>query len=135
MSDAPPREWRFYIDDMIGCAEKVMAYTHGLDQAAFVASGLNYDATVRNLELMGEAATQVPDVAVRLPPLIRWGGHTGGRLPLHPAKGPNDSNYPRKRRPIRCRRSRESGSPVLSRPCSLGECGDLQLPGFPPARE
>ena len=30
----------------------------------FVASGLNYDATVRNLELIGEAATHVPD-AVR----------------------------------------------------------------------
>lgn len=55
MSDAPLREWRFYIDDMIGFSGKVMAYTHGLDQAAFVASGLNYDATVRSLELISEA--------------------------------------------------------------------------------
>ena len=47
MSDAPPREWRFYVDDMIDCADKVMAYSHGLDQSAFVASGLHYDATVR----------------------------------------------------------------------------------------
>lgn len=29
MSDTTPREWRFYIDDMIDCAEKVIAYTHG----------------------------------------------------------------------------------------------------------
>ncbi|MGH8761477.1 MAG: HepT-like ribonuclease domain-containing protein, partial [Burkholderiales bacterium] len=50
------REWRFYLDDMIGFAEKVLAYTEGFDQTAFVASGLNYDATVRNLELIGEAA-------------------------------------------------------------------------------
>jgi uncharacterized protein with HEPN domain len=72
MSEVSPREWRFYVDDMIGFAEKVMAYTHGLDQAAFVASGLNYDATVRNLELIGEAATHVPD-AVRLAnPQIPW---------------------------------------------------------------
>ena len=46
MSDAatppPPREWRFYLDDMIGFAERVLAYTDGLDQAAFDASGLNY---------------------------------------------------------------------------------------------
>jgi len=64
MSDSARREWRFYLDDMIGFAEKVVAYTDGLDQAAFVASGLNYDATLRNLELIGEAATHVPD-AVR----------------------------------------------------------------------
>lgn len=54
------REWRFYLDDMIGFAEKVLIYTEGLDQAAFVVSGLNYDATVRNLELIGEAATHIP---------------------------------------------------------------------------
>jgi uncharacterized protein with HEPN domain len=65
MSDSnAAREWRFYLDDMIGFAEKVIAYTDGLDQARFVASGLNYDATVRNLELIGEAATRIPD-AVR----------------------------------------------------------------------
>lgn len=61
MSDSAQREWRFYLDDMIGFAEKVIAYTHGLDQTGFVASGLNYDATVRNLELIGESATHVPD--------------------------------------------------------------------------
>lgn len=47
-----------YIDDMIGFAEKVIAYTQGLDQDGFIASGLNYDASVRNLELIGEAATK-----------------------------------------------------------------------------
>ena len=45
---------------MISFAEKVLAYTEGLDHAVFVASGLNYDATVRNLELIGEAATHIP---------------------------------------------------------------------------
>jgi len=61
MSEPVGREWRFYIDDMIAFAEKVVAYTSGLDQQAFVASGLVYDATLRNLELIGEAATHVPD--------------------------------------------------------------------------
>ncbi len=62
MSDArPSREWRFYLDDMIGFAEKVSTYTEGLDQASFVASALTYDATLRNLELIGEAATRIPD--------------------------------------------------------------------------
>jgi len=40
------REWRFYVDDMIGFVEKVIAYTNGLDQNQFIESGLNYDATV-----------------------------------------------------------------------------------------
>lgn len=61
MSDAGQREWRFYLDDMIDFAEKVLTYPDGLDQAGFVASGLTYDATLRNLELIGEAATHIPD--------------------------------------------------------------------------
>lgn len=54
------REWRFYLDDMISFVEKVLAYSNGLDQDGFVASGLIYDATLRNLELLGEAATHIP---------------------------------------------------------------------------
>ena len=49
---------------MIACAERAIFYTDGMDQERFVASGLNYDATIRNLELIGEAATHIPD-AVR----------------------------------------------------------------------
>ena len=56
MSD---REWHFYLDDMLRFAENVLAYCDGLDQAAFEITGLNYDATVRNLELIGEAATHI----------------------------------------------------------------------------
>lgn len=72
MSEATQREWRFYIDDMIGFAEKIVAYTQGLDQDSFVASGLNYDADVRNLELIGEAATHIPDTVRQANPQIPW---------------------------------------------------------------
>lgn len=76
MSDAgnapPSREWRFYLDDMIGFAERVLAYTDGLDQAAFDASGLNYDATLRNLELIGEAATHIPAAVRDGAPQVPW---------------------------------------------------------------
>lgn len=58
------RDWRLYIDDMISFAEKVLAYTEGLNRLQFEASGLTIDATVRNLELIGEAATRIP-VSVR----------------------------------------------------------------------
>ncbi len=72
MSDAQLREWRFYIDDMIGFAENVVAYTHGLDKDSFTASGLNYDATLRNLELIGEAATHIPDDVRTMNQHILW---------------------------------------------------------------
>ena len=72
MSDAAPREWRFYVDDMIGFAEKVCAYSEGLDQAGFAASGINYDATLRNLELIGEAATHMPEDIRQANTQIPW---------------------------------------------------------------
>ena len=60
MSDSPKREWHFYITDMISFSENVISYTDGFDQERFVNSGITYDATLRNLELIGEAATHVP---------------------------------------------------------------------------
>lgn len=72
MSDASKREWRFYLDDMINFAEKVLSYTEGLDQAGFLASGITYDATLRNLELIGEAAARIPDDIRAANPEIPW---------------------------------------------------------------
>lgn len=54
------REWRCYVDDMIGFAQRVIEHTSGLDRAELKASAMTYDATVRNLELIGEAATRIP---------------------------------------------------------------------------
>lgn len=72
MSKGADREWMFYLDDMIGFTEKVIAYTDGLDQESFVNSGLNYDATIRNLELIGEAVTNIPDEVRQSYPQIPW---------------------------------------------------------------
>lgn len=66
------REWRFYLDDMIGFAQKVQLYTEGMAQADFTASGLNYDATLRNLELIGEVATHIPDTVREAHPEVPW---------------------------------------------------------------
>ena len=54
------REWHFYLGDIIGFAENMITYTEDLDLEKFEGTGLNYDATVRNLELIGEAATHIP---------------------------------------------------------------------------
>jgi len=62
MSDSEKRmrEWCFYIQDMIEFGETVLSYTHELDQDAFVTDRLTYDATLRNIQLIGEAATHIP---------------------------------------------------------------------------
>lgn len=79
MSESAPREWRFYIADMIGFSEKILAYTDGMDEARFVASGLNYDATLHNLILLGEAATHVPDHVRSFAADIAWRQIAGTR--------------------------------------------------------
>jgi hypothetical protein len=38
MSELPTREWRFYVDDMISFPQKVVAYSAGPDQQAFLAN-------------------------------------------------------------------------------------------------
>ena len=66
------RAWRFYIDDMIGFANNVLVYTKGFDQSAFEQSKLHYDATLRNLELIGEAATHIPQHVREFASSIPW---------------------------------------------------------------
>ncbi len=81
MSDADQgtREWRFYIQDMIEFGEKVLSYTEGMNQDAFIADGLTYDATLRNLELIGEAATHIPIEVREAYPEIPWRAIIGAR--------------------------------------------------------
>lgn len=67
------REWRFFLDDMIGFSEAVLAYTENLDLDAFLAQRMVYDATVRNLELIGEAATHIPETVRASTPISNGG--------------------------------------------------------------
>lgn len=66
------REWRFYVDDMIRFAGNVLSYTQGMSQDDFASTPLNYDATLRNLELIGEAATHIPEAIRASYPEIPW---------------------------------------------------------------
>ncbi len=73
------RGWRFYVEDMIDFCGRVRDYTAGLDQVAFVTSPMPYDATLRNLELIGEAATQIPESVRDAHPEIPWRSIIGTR--------------------------------------------------------
>ena len=75
----PSREWRFYVQDMIEFCGRVLSYTEGLDQQTFLADGRTYDATLRNLELVGEAATHVPSDVRKAHPEVPWHAVMGTR--------------------------------------------------------
>ena len=73
MSEADDgRDWRLYVEDMLDFAQQVVSYTHGMDQRAFIADRRTYDATLRNIELIGEAAAHIPAQARRAYPGIEW---------------------------------------------------------------
>ena len=77
MSDAPApaptlREWRFYVEDMVAFCGKVVDYTRGFTRESFAADTIRYDATLRNLELIGEAATHVPAEVRAVAPDVPW---------------------------------------------------------------
>ena len=50
----------------------MLAYVERLDQAAFTTDQRTYDATLRNVELLGEAATHVPESVREMHPAIPW---------------------------------------------------------------
>ncbi len=73
MSDpATDRQWRFYIADMIGFCERIQSFTQGISREDFVTEPMRYDATVRNIELIGEAATHVPTSIRQAAENIPW---------------------------------------------------------------
>ena len=52
--------------------KNVLSYCDGLEQADFESKGLTYDATLRNLELIGEAASHIPENIRSANPSIPW---------------------------------------------------------------
>ena len=71
-SEHENRDWRFYVQDMIEFSEKALSNTAGLTEDAFIADGLTYDATLRNIQLIGRAASLVPTRVRRAHPEIPW---------------------------------------------------------------
>ena len=63
---------------MLEACEKVMR-SEGLDFHAFVRNELVYDAVLRSLEVLGEAAKKVPDSVRARPPSVEWRAIAGLR--------------------------------------------------------
>ncbi len=57
---------------MLGFCERVLDYSRGTDRDAFFSDTMRCDASLRNLELLGEAATHVPDDWRAKAPAVPW---------------------------------------------------------------
>lgn len=66
------RDWQLYLEDMRVCCDKVLDYTRGLELPDFLANAMMYDAVLRNLEILGEAAKNIPDEIRRQHPHVEW---------------------------------------------------------------
>jgi len=73
------RSGRLFLQGMLECARKVVRYTAHLTREQFFSSELEYDATLRNLEILGEAAKKVPDELKHQYPSVDWRGIAGFR--------------------------------------------------------
>lgn len=66
------RNWLVLVRDMKEFCEKILFYTHDIQREEFDQHGVVYDATIRNVELLGEAARQLPDEIRSLSSDIEW---------------------------------------------------------------
>lgn len=73
------RSWELFLRDMVEAARKVIRFTAELPMEIFVKDEMAYDATLRNLEILGEAAKNVPGEIRQRYPDVNWRGVAGLR--------------------------------------------------------
>jgi len=66
------RDELMYLQDIAKSCHKVLKFTAGLTQADLANDEKTYDAVVRNLEIIGEAAKNISDELRKQLPDIHW---------------------------------------------------------------
>lgn len=67
------------LEDMRECLDKIFRYTEGMDEGRFIENTLVVDAVLRNIEVLGEAASRLPDKFIGAHPEVAWRGIIGMR--------------------------------------------------------
>lgn len=63
---------RLLIEDILEAANNILIYTSGMSYEQFIADQKTIDATIRNFEIIGEAANRIPLDYKLLNPEIEW---------------------------------------------------------------
>ena len=63
---------RLYLEDILEAVEKIQRYIKGLAYDTFVKNDMAVDAVIRNLEIIGEAAKNLPEDVKGRYPDIPW---------------------------------------------------------------
>jgi uncharacterized protein with HEPN domain len=66
------RSHLLYLNDITESIEKIQRYTKGLSYKKFHQSDMVVDATVRNLEVIGEASNHIPSEILEAHPEVPW---------------------------------------------------------------
>ncbi len=74
-----PRDSQDYLADLLTSAREVKAFTRGMSFARFEKDRKTINAVIRSLEVMGEAAKQIPEDLKRRHPEIPWKRMAGMR--------------------------------------------------------
>jgi uncharacterized protein with HEPN domain len=70
---------RLYVEDMLAFCERAMRYAEGHSLDALMQDTMRYDAILRNIELIGEAATRLGPAERALAPAVPWREIVGTR--------------------------------------------------------
>lgn len=76
------RDIGLFVEDMIGAVEAIAAAIAGLDPEAFRTHPMASKAVIRDLEVLGEAARNVPDEVRAICPEVPWRRIVGMRNKL-----------------------------------------------------
>jgi uncharacterized protein with HEPN domain len=66
------RDLLLYIDDILSSIDKIQRYTAGIDKEAFFKDEKTFEAAIFNLQVIGEAAKEIPDNYRKIYSQIEW---------------------------------------------------------------